>query len=290
MQLCQEGGICNVGQALEHGKEHGRAKDVEGLPLAKDHNGQGQEACTGHAHLKVPGLHRGHDVSHAANGTQGTGEQHTSVAHLVDIDAHRVGCLGMLAAGPQTQAEAGLVQHHIADDQQDDAQRNKDAELQPADAEQEGLIGIVQLGAAAVAEVFGDDHGNGGGQQVQGCAADGLVRLQVDGGKGQQQAVHHASQGRRQNGEQHHQEGRHVGGQHGQGKHTCHTADDHDAFQRNVDDAGVLTEHTAQSHQHQHDAIQQRIFDQKQHITCPPSWFRSWPEQALRSHWSCRHS
>ena len=29
-------------------------------------------------------------------------------------------------------------------------------------------------------------------------------------------------------------------------------ADDHDAFQRNVDDAGVLTEHTAQSHQHQH--------------------------------------
>ena len=58
VQLCQEGGICNVGQALEHGKEHGSPKDVEGLPLAEDHNGQGQEACTGHAHLKVPLLQR----------------------------------------------------------------------------------------------------------------------------------------------------------------------------------------------------------------------------------------
>ena len=64
-------------------------------------------------------------------------------------------------------------------------------------------------------------------------------------------------------------------GQHGEGEDTRHTADDHDAFQCDVDDAGVLTEHTAQSDQHQHDAIQQSILDEKQHITCPPSWFRS---------------
>ena len=132
---------------------------------------------------------------------------------------------------------------------------------------------------------------DGRGQQVQGRAADSLIRLQVDGGKGQQQTVHHTGQCRHQNGEQHHQEGRHVGGQQGQGQHTCHTANDHDAFQCNVDDAGVLTEHTAQCHQHQNDAIQQRIFDQKQHITCPPFRLQILQEQqALRSHWFYRHS
>ena len=197
----------------------------------------------------------------------------------------------MFAAGAQAQTEAGLVQHHIADDEQHDAQRHKDAQLQAADAEQERLVGIVQLGAAAVAEILGNDHGNGGGQQVQGRAADGLVRFQVDGGKGQQQAVYHAGQRSHQDRDQHHQERRHVGRKHGQGQNTRHTADDHDAFQRDVDDAGVLTEHTAQCHQHQDDAIQQGIFDQKQHLTCPPS--SRWPfppGQALRSHWSCPHS
>ena len=197
----------------------------------------------------------------------------------------------MFAAGAQTQTEAGLVQHHIADDEQHDAQRHKDAQLQAADAEQERLVGIVQLGAAAVAEILCNDHGYGGSQQVQGRAADGLVRFQVDGGKGQQQAVHHAGQRSHQDRDQHHQERRHVGRKHGQGQNTRHTADDHDAFQCDVDDAGVLTEHTAQCHQHQNDAIQQRIFDQKQHITCPPFRLQILQEQqALRSHWFYRHS
>ena len=195
----------------------------------------------------------------------------------------------MLAAGAQTQAEAGLVQHDVADDEQCDAQRDKDAQLQAADAEQEGLVGVVQLGAAALAEVLGDDHGNGGSQQVQCRAADGLVCLQVDGGKSQQQAVDHARQRCHQNGDQHHKEGRKACRQHGQGKHTGHTADDHNALQRNVDDAGMFAEHTAQCHQHQHDAVQQGIFDQKQHITCPPFWSFLRQAQALRSRWSFRH-
>ena len=181
----------------------------------------------------------------------------------------------MLAAGAQTQTEAGLVQHDVADDEQCDAQRDKDAQLQAADAEQERLVGVVQLGAAAVAEVLGDDHGHCRCQQVQGRAADGLVRFQIDGREGQQQAVDHAGDSRRQHRDDHGGESRQVRGQHGEGEDTRHTADDHDAFQCDVDDAGVLTEHTAQSDQHQHDAIQQSILDEKQHITCPPSWFRS---------------
>ena len=195
----------------------------------------------------------------------------------------------MLAAGPQAEAEAGLIQHNVADDEQDDAQRDKDAQLQLADAEQKGLVGVIQLGTAAGAEILGDDHGNGRSQQVQGRAADGLVGLQVDGSKGQQQAVKDAGQRRHQHRDDHDEPGRQSGGQHGQGKHACHAADDHDALQRDIDDAGVLAEHTAQGHQHQHDAIQQGIFDQKQHITCPPFWSFLRQAQALRSHWSFRH-
>ena len=120
-----------VGQALENGKEHGRPKDVERLPLTKDHDGQGQKAGAGHAHLKVPGLDGGHDIGHAADGAQRARDQHAGVAHLVDVDAHRVSRLGMLAAGAQPQAKAGLVHDDIADDQQGDAQRHKDAHFQP---------------------------------------------------------------------------------------------------------------------------------------------------------------
>ena len=43
------------------------------------------------------------------------GDQYAGVAHPVDVDAHGIRCLGMLAAGAQPQAEAGLVQHHIGD-------------------------------------------------------------------------------------------------------------------------------------------------------------------------------
>ncbi len=134
----------------------------------------------------------------------------------------------MLAAGAQTQAEAGLVQHDVADDEQCDAQRDKDAQLQAADAEQERLVGVVQLGAAAVAEVLGDDHSHRRRQQIQGRAAD-------------------AGDSRRQHRDDHGGESRQALGQHGEGEDTRHTADDHDAFQCDVDDAGVLTEHTAQS-------------------------------------------
>ena len=137
VELCEEGGVGDVGQTLEHGKEHGCTADVEGLPLTEDHNGHGKEACTGHADLEVPGLDGRHDIGQTADGTQSARDDDTGIAHLVDVDAHRVRSLRMLAAGAQTQAEAGLVQHDVADDEQCDAQRDKDAQLQAADAEQE---------------------------------------------------------------------------------------------------------------------------------------------------------
>ena len=124
MELCQEGGIRNVCQTLEHGKEHGGGTDVERLPLTKDHNSQCKEARASHADLKVPGLHRGHDICQTADSAQRTGKQHTRVAHLVDVDAHRIGCLRMFAAGAQAQAEAGTLEDEGRDDQDEDAERN----------------------------------------------------------------------------------------------------------------------------------------------------------------------
>ena len=139
---------------LNTAKNMAAAQMLKGFHWTKDHNSQCKEARASHADLKVPGLHRGHDICQTADSAQRTGKQHTRVAHLVDVDAHRIGCLRMFAAGAQAQTEAGLVQHHIADDEQHDAQRHKDAQLQAADAEQERLVGIVQLGAAAVAEIL----------------------------------------------------------------------------------------------------------------------------------------
>ena len=70
-----------------------------------------------------------HRVGQTADAAQETGDQHASVAHLVDIDAHRVRCLGMLAAGAQAQAKAGLVHDDIGHDKQDDGDGSSQIEI-----------------------------------------------------------------------------------------------------------------------------------------------------------------
>ena len=70
----------------------------------------------GHAVFKLPLADAGGDVDHAAQSAQDAGDQDARVAHLIDVDAHAVSRLGMLAAG-QPQAEAGLVERHIGQDQ-----------------------------------------------------------------------------------------------------------------------------------------------------------------------------
>ena len=69
-------------------------------PVAEDHHRQGQEAETSHAVLKLPLADAGGDVDDAAQTAQHAGDQHAGVAHPVDIDAHGVRRLGMLAGIP----------------------------------------------------------------------------------------------------------------------------------------------------------------------------------------------
>ena len=109
----------------------------------------------------------------------------------------------MLAAGAQTQAEAGLVHHNVGCDEQNDGHWGRQIEILEDEVVPEA--GAVHRGKAE--GIAGDAHpagdrdsgqtltlnrpshnnGEGGRKLVQGRAADGLVGLQVDGREAQQQ-------------------------------------------------------------------------------------------------------
>ena len=178
----------------------------------------------------------------------------------------------MLAAGHEAQAEAGLVQHHVGRDQQQQRHQHEPAELEGADVHQKRLFGAGVLdGGGHVVGVGGgvdgldNDGGTGGAQHVQGRAHDGLVRLEVDAGHGQQAGIDGAQHGGGQQDHHDHQEGGGVGGQVAHGQRTAQSAHDHDALQTQVDDAGVLREAAAQSHQDQHGSEGQSVLQQQYH-------------------------
>ena len=85
--------------ALEKPEEDGCARDVQGLPVAEDHDGQGQEAEARHV-AGGGAVGGGEGVDEAAHARQGAGDGGAGVAHLLDVDAQGVGGLGVLAAGP----------------------------------------------------------------------------------------------------------------------------------------------------------------------------------------------
>ena len=270
--LQQREAVGDVRHGAEQGEEHGGQRDAERLPLAEDHDRQGQEAHAGHALLEVPLGDCGNDVGHAADAAEETGEHYAGVPHPVDVDADAVRGLRMLAAGAQAEAQPGLVQDEVGDQQQDDADRDEHAQLQSADLEQVGEVAEVQLRGVAAGNPLGDDHRDGGGQDVQRGTADRLVRFQVDGRKAEQQRVDQARPAGDQDGKDDidgRGEGEELGCQ-----HAGQAADDHDALQCDIDDTAAFGEHTAQCHQHQHHGIQESEFDQQQHQMIPPFCFR----------------
>ena len=205
------------------------------------------------------------------------------------MDAHRIRRLGMLSAGAHTQAEAGLVQDEPGDQEQHQSNGNGDVKLLKQRRE-EILIDLscnMQLlrgppgpgGNGDVRDALsldgpGDDHAKRRGEEVQRRTADGLVRLQIDCGKGQQQGEDHTGQTGNQGRQGHAQlGGEHLlaptGGVHrlqdqggGQGAH------DHNALQGQVDDAGALGVHPAQGHQHQRNGETNGQIDDTGPCTC----------------------
>ena len=208
----------------------------------------------------------------------------------------------MLTAGAQAQAKAGLVHDDIGHDKQDDGDGGSQVEILEDQVVPE--TGALHRGEA---ESFaGDAHpagdGDGGqalaldgpghndcegrGELVQRRAADGLVSFQVDGSKTQEEGEDHAGQARHQDGNQHGQlrmcrtEAALV--KRLQGEAGKQSTDDHHAFQRDVDNAGMLTEHTAQGNQQQRHRKQDGQADNvssDHHLAAPPFSLR--PETAL---------
>ncbi len=164
----------------------------------------------------------------------------------------------MLAAGHKAQTEAGLIQHHIGRHKDHRGNDHEPVELKAAPTGDKGLLllhildgrgHIVGIGGGV--DGLDDNGGTGGAQQVQGRAHDGLVSLEVDAGHGQQRGIDHTGGDGAQQHHDHHQKRRQIRHiPHGQCAAQC--ADDHDALQAQVDDAGMLGEAAAQSHQHQH--------------------------------------
>ena len=155
----QEGNGRAVGaDDLEEGKEQRRAQNGQRFPVAEDHDGQGEEAVAADGGGEGGAGHE--DVGEAADAGEEAGDHDAGIAHLVDVDAHGVRRLGMLAAGPQPQAEAGVVEDDPGNQEEDDGQGNGDVEF----LEQRGQEVLVDL--AGDAQGFGGEAGPGGNGDV----------------------------------------------------------------------------------------------------------------------------
>ena len=193
------------GDTFEQAEQQGCTGDVQGLPVTEDHNRQGQEAEA--CHLAGGGtVGGGKGVHKAAHTGQGTGDGGTGIAHLVHIDAQRVGSLGIFTAGAQPQTKAGLVEQNGQDDKQDDADISgqiglineggaEEAHLLAASVSKEALFDHEVAGRVALRHLQGvlvghdadEEEHQGGSQQVQSGTADGLVCLQIHRCEGEQQ-------------------------------------------------------------------------------------------------------
>ena len=208
----------------------------------------------------------------------------------------------MLTAGAQPQTEAGLVHDDVGRDEQDDGNGGRQVEILENQVvpetgavhrgEAEGIagdahpVGNEDRGQALALDGPGHDDGEGGRELVQRRAADGLVGLQVDGRKAQQQRKNHAGDARHQNGNEHRQL-RMCGTEAAlvqalQRKAGEQRANDHHALKCDVDDAGMLTEHAAHGDEQQRHCEQNGHTDNvgSDHHFAAPS-FPLWPETAL---------
>ena len=152
----------------------------------------------------------------------------------------------------------------------------KEAQICLAVKSQSGLLDHEPTGCVTLCHLqlvlLGDDpdekQNQSGRHQVQGGAANGLVSPQIHGGKGQKQG----EDGTQQGGDQHCHHFQplkgepvigcfgslHKGGAlHGPDKKHAHKGtEDHNTFQRQVDDTASLRENTGKGNDHQRHSIQ----------------------------------
>ena len=205
-----------------------------------------------------------------AEAAEQAGDQGAGVAHFIDIDADGVRCLRMLAAGAHSQAEAGLVEQDVAHDQRDDRNDHEPVELKltHTDDEEILLLNVGDLGGDVAAAGGGSVHrldrdGSGGsGQNVHGRAGDRLVSVEVDCRDRQKQGIDHARQSAGQNGRKDHDRAADGNRDKLHRQSAAEGADDHDAFQTDVHDAGTFRKAAAEGHQQQNRGKNQGVLKQ----------------------------
>jgi len=161
----------------------------------------------------------------------------------------------MLAAGTQAQAEARLVQHHIRDGEDDEAEVGGDIALLEEHRADEGDIaqnryfgnaeGIDEADLLHAEDDARGVDGKGGRQQIDGSAGNDLIGTHINRGIGVEQGDQRAGGG----GDEQRQQQLELAAdeilREIEEEHRAESAEDHDAFQRHVDDAGAFGEHTA---------------------------------------------
>ena len=253
--------------------------------MAEDEHRQRQKAVAGHCGVEVGGCwHHKHKAAHAC---QRAGNGNARVAHPVYVHAHAVRRLRVFAARAQPQAKARFVQHHSRYRQHRKAQIGGDIGILEQQRPQHGNIaqhrylgdaeGVGERDLLHAADHTGGKNSECRSEHVDGRAADDLIRLHIDGCICMRHGDQHAHRRRDKHRQQEQQLGRqgraaalHDVDEQDAGKRTH----DHDAFQRDIDDAAALTEHPAQRHDQQRNGEEHRLLYQKIygiHSAPPPS-------------------
>ena len=183
----------------------------------------------------------------------------------------------MLAAGHQAQAETGLIERDVGHDQRNDRDDHEPVALKRADLERERLSRLDVLdGRGHIVGVDGrverlDDHSRrGDAEHIHRRADDGLIRLEVDARHGEQRRKEHTECDAAQQREQDRHEGGRTARQVAHDERAAECADDHDALETEVDDAGVFREAAAQRDEHQNGGEDEGILQQQGHCASPP--------------------
>ena len=200
--------------ALEEAEQQRGDRDIHGLPVAEDHNGQCEEAEARHVAVRGA-VCRCQRIDEAAHARERAGNGRARVAHLVDVDAQRIRRLGIFAAGAQAQAEARLIEQDRQDDEKQDADVGRKVDLVDERLAEKAEVGVLvdaerrlfdheparrvareHLQRILVGDDADEEQHECGSHQVQRRAADGLVSAQIDGRKAQKQREQRA-EGRR---------------------------------------------------------------------------------------------
>ena len=287
------------GNALEETKQDRSACDIQRFPVAEYHNRQREEAEAGDIAIGAA-IGGGERVNKSAHTCQRARNGGACIAHFVNVDSQRIGCLRILAAGAQSQTETGLVEDYRKHDKDYDADISREINLVDKGLAEETDIGALvdakggflyhepacsvarcHLQGVLVSEDSDKEEHQRGSHQVEGGAADGLVSLEVYRSKGEQQRESSAHDSGNKHGENFQalkSEPLSAAGSVYKDIVFLHFADEknadegteyHNTFESEVDDTASLSENACKRYYHQGNSVEHSLLNDKCHAFSP---------------------